>query len=131
MDVLSDNTVRYSPPPGYVGSDTFTYTVTSGGITETSTVTVIVTNTSPVTSDMQLTMDEDGTQISGGLKVTDPDNDVVRVTSFQVDGITGVSRLTIGGPTIAVIPGVGTFTLTYDRNTPSSQSLTGMASSRR
>jgi hypothetical protein len=31
----------------YVGSDTFTYTVTSGGVTETATVTVTLTNSAP------------------------------------------------------------------------------------
>lgn len=114
--VLSDNTIRYSPPPGFVGRDTFTYTVTSGGITETSTVTVIVTNAAPVTTDMNLSMDEDGAQISGRLTVSDPDSDVVRVTSFQVDGMNGVFAINRFGTGTAVIPGVGTFTLSYDRS---------------
>lgn len=114
--VLSDNTIRYSPPPGFVGRDTFTYTVTSGGITETSTVTVIVTNAAPVTTDMNLSMDEDGAQISGRLTVSDPDFDVVRVTSFQVDGINGVFAINRFGTGTALIPGVGTFTLSYDRS---------------
>lgn len=114
--VLSDNTIRYSPPPGFVGRDTFTYTVTSGGITETSTVTVIVTNAAPVTTDMNLSMDEDGAQLSGRLTVTDPDSDVVRVTSFQVDGVNGVFAINRFGTGTAVIPGVGTFTLSYDRS---------------
>lgn len=113
---LSDNTIRYSPPPGFVGRDTFTYTVTSGGITETSTVTVIVTNAAPVTTDMNLSMEEDGAQISGRLTVTDPDFDVVRVTSFQVDGINGVFAINRFGTGTALIPGVGTFTLSYDRS---------------
>ncbi len=114
--VLSDNTIRYSPPPGFVGRDTFTYTVTSGGITETSTVTVIVTNAAPVTTDMNLSMEEDGAQISGRLTVTDPDFDVVRVTSFQVDGMNGVFAINRFGTGTALIPGVGTFTLSYDRS---------------
>lgn len=116
LEVLSDNTVRYSPPAGYAGRDSFTYTVTSGGITETTIVSILVTNTSPMSGDMQLTMNEDGTPLSGELNVTDPDNDVLRVTSFQVDGIAGsFPVVNLGSPTVAVIPGVGTFTLTYDR----------------
>lgn len=114
--VLSDNTIRYSPPPGFVGTDTFTYTVTSGGITETSTVTVIVTNAAPVATDMNLSMNEDGAQLSGRLTVSDPDFDVVRVTSFQVDGVNSVFAINRFGTATAVIPGVGTFTLSYDRS---------------
>ena len=114
--VLSDNTIRYTPPPGFVGRDTFTYTVTSGGITETSTVTVVITNAAPVATDMNLSMDEDGAQLSGRLTVTDPDSDVVRVTSFQVDGVNGVFAINRFGTGTAVIPGVGTFTLSYDRS---------------
>ncbi len=114
--VLSDNTIRYSPPPGYVGIDTFTYTVTSGGITETSTVEVVITNTAPVTTDTDVSMNEDGPQISGSLTVTDVDSDVIRVTSFQVDGMNGVFTINRFGTGTAVIPGVGTFTLSYDRN---------------
>jgi VCBS repeat-containing protein len=37
----------YTPVNGYVGSDSFTYTVTSGGVTETQTVSVNVTGTVP------------------------------------------------------------------------------------
>ncbi len=34
--------VTYTPNPGFFGTDTFTYTVTSGGVTETATVSVTV-----------------------------------------------------------------------------------------
>jgi VCBS repeat-containing protein len=37
----------YTPVNGYVGSDSFTYTVSSGGVTETQTVSVNVTGTVP------------------------------------------------------------------------------------
>jgi hypothetical protein len=37
-----DNTVTYTPGPGYSGQDSYTYTVTSGGVTETATVNVTV-----------------------------------------------------------------------------------------
>ncbi|MFB0710813.1 Ig-like domain-containing protein [Buttiauxella noackiae] len=113
VEVLSDNTVRYTPPLGYSGRDSFTYTVTSGGVTETSIVTVVVTNTSPFSGNMQLTMDEDGNALTGKLDVTDPDNDVLRVTSFQIDGISTPFPVSNNGlPVTADIPGVGKFTLT-------------------
>ena len=42
VTVNSDNTLTYTPTPGYVGQDTYTYTVTSGGVTEIASVTVNV-----------------------------------------------------------------------------------------
>ena len=39
---LTDDFVVYTPTAGYTGSDSFTYTVTSGGVTETGTVNVTV-----------------------------------------------------------------------------------------
>ncbi|SFL27181.1 cadherin domain-containing protein, partial [Azotobacter beijerinckii] len=41
---LSGGTVTYTPNANYHGSDSFTYTVTSGGVTETTTVNVTQTN---------------------------------------------------------------------------------------
>lgn len=39
--------ITYTPNAGYFGSDSFTYTVTSGGVTETATVTINVTPAQP------------------------------------------------------------------------------------
>ena len=39
---LTDDFVVYTPTAGYTGSDSFTYTVTSGGVTETGNVSVTV-----------------------------------------------------------------------------------------
>ena len=41
--INGDNTITYTPNADYTGADSFTYTVTSGGVTETATVTVTVT----------------------------------------------------------------------------------------
>ena len=38
----ADGTLTYTPVNGYAGGDTFTYTVTSGGVTETATETITV-----------------------------------------------------------------------------------------
>lgn len=46
--VNPDGTITYTPHPGYAGTDTFTYTATSGGITETTTVTITVLEQNPV-----------------------------------------------------------------------------------
>ena len=42
--ITGDNRVTYTPNAGFVGVDSFTYTVTSGGVTETGTVTVTVSD---------------------------------------------------------------------------------------
>ncbi|MGB3289725.1 MAG: Ig-like domain-containing protein, partial [Burkholderiaceae bacterium] len=46
--ITPDGRITYTPKPGMSGTDTFTYTVTSGGITETTTVTVEVMPENPV-----------------------------------------------------------------------------------
>ncbi|EJG1534202.1 tandem-95 repeat protein, partial [Vibrio parahaemolyticus] len=43
VTVNNDGTVTYTPDDNYVGKDTFTYVVTSGGVSESTTVTVNVT----------------------------------------------------------------------------------------
>lgn len=42
VTINPDGSITYTPDPGFTGTDTFTYTVTSGGVTETATVTVQV-----------------------------------------------------------------------------------------
>lgn len=42
VTINPDGSITYTPNPGFTGTDTFTYTVTSGGVTETTTVTVQV-----------------------------------------------------------------------------------------
>ncbi|TPB49840.1 tandem-95 repeat protein, partial [Vibrio parahaemolyticus] len=59
--VNNDGTVTYTPDDNYVGKDTFTYVVTSGGVSESTTVTVNVTpvNDAPVAKDDIATTQED------------------------------------------------------------------------
>ncbi|WP_337220321.1 Ig-like domain-containing protein, partial [Vibrio parahaemolyticus] len=56
-----DGTVTYTPDDNYVGKDTFTYVVTSGGVSESTTVNVDVTpvNDAPVAKDDTAITDED------------------------------------------------------------------------
>ncbi|MGL1302989.1 tandem-95 repeat protein, partial [Vibrio parahaemolyticus] len=53
VTVNNDGTVTYTPDDNYVGKDTFTYVVTSGGVSESTTVEVNVTpvNDAPVAKD--------------------------------------------------------------------------------
>lgn len=48
VTINPDGSITYTPNPGFTGTDTFTYTVTSGGVTETTTVTVQVLPGQPV-----------------------------------------------------------------------------------
>ncbi|MDG6774176.1 retention module-containing protein [Thiomicrorhabdus sp. ZW0627] len=43
ITINQNGTITYDPDPNYNGSDSFTYTVTSGGVTETATVNIDVT----------------------------------------------------------------------------------------
>ena len=107
--------VVYTPRPGFVGFDSFSYTVRSGGVEETATVVVWVTNQAPVTTDVTAHMDEDGGTVQGILPVTDADNDAVRVTGFTVDGDPNSYAVPANGSRTVVIAGRGTLTLTSDR----------------
>ena len=54
----TDDTIDYTPDTDYHGSDSFTYTVTSGGVTETATVTMTVTADPDIVDD-SVEVDED------------------------------------------------------------------------
>ena len=95
-----DGTVIYTPAPGFVGIDRFTYTVTSNGTTETATVTVVVDavpNTDPIAQPLPDTSALDGQSvrfdISGAF--SDPDGDALTFTArglpsgLSIDPITG------------------------------------------
>ncbi|TOG61625.1 RTX toxin [Vibrio parahaemolyticus] len=62
--VNNDGTVTYTPDDNYVGKDTFTYVVTSGGVSESTTVTVNVTpvNDKPESEDFTHVADDQLTQ---------------------------------------------------------------------
>ncbi|MCR9844798.1 tandem-95 repeat protein, partial [Vibrio parahaemolyticus] len=61
VSVNPDGSVTYTPNDNYVGKDTFTYIVTSGGVSESTTVNVDVTpvNDAPVAKDDIATTQED------------------------------------------------------------------------
>ncbi|EJG1926441.1 TPA: tandem-95 repeat protein, partial [Vibrio parahaemolyticus] len=61
VSVNPDGSVTYTPNDNYVGKDTFTYIVTSGGVSESTTVSVDVTpvNDAPVAKDDIATTQED------------------------------------------------------------------------
>ncbi|MFW1623830.1 tandem-95 repeat protein, partial [Vibrio parahaemolyticus] len=85
--VNSDGTVTYTPDDNYVGEDTFTYIVTSGGVSESTTVNVDVTpvNDAPVAKDDIATTQEDTAVTIDALpNDTDADGDKLSIESASV-----------------------------------------------
>ncbi|QMA48733.1 DUF4347 domain-containing protein [Citrobacter freundii] len=111
--VIDNGKVIYTPnTTSYVGSDTFTYTVTSGGVTETATVTIQMNNAAPVTQGENVSTPEDTTLTSSAaqnllLNDSDPDGDTLSILNYSVSGVgtvftagqtadlTGYGKLTI------------------------------------
>ncbi|WP_229601917.1 tandem-95 repeat protein, partial [Vibrio parahaemolyticus] len=85
--VNNDGTVTYTPDDNYVGKDTFTYVVTSGGVSESTTVEVNVTpvNDAPVAKDDIATTQEDTAVIIDVLpNDSDVDGDKLSIQSASV-----------------------------------------------
>ncbi len=90
---LANGTVTYTPTANFTGTDSFTYTITSGGVPETATVTVTVTavNDAPVLSDtaLSITVAEDAGAPSGavGSAISAFTGGITDVDSAAVKGI--------------------------------------------
>ncbi|MGY6462220.1 tandem-95 repeat protein, partial [Vibrio parahaemolyticus] len=87
VSVNPDGSVTYTPNDNYVGKDTFTYVVTSGGVSESTTVEVNVTpvNDAPVAKDDIATTQEDTAVTIDVLpNDTDIDGDTLRIDSASV-----------------------------------------------
>ena len=108
---LANGQITYTPNLNFFGTDTFTYTVSSGGVTETATVTVNVAavNDAPVnTVPAAQVATEDTNRIITGVSVVDVDSTSL-TTTLSIPGTTGtLSVLTGGGATIT---GNGTATV--------------------
>ncbi|EGQ8234762.1 tandem-95 repeat protein, partial [Vibrio parahaemolyticus] len=97
--VNNDGTVTYTPDDNYVGKDTFTYVVTSGGVSESTTVTVNVTpvNDAPVAKDDIATTQEDTALTIDVLpNDTDIDGDTLRIDSASVPSDQGTVEIVDG-----------------------------------
>ncbi|WP_179115321.1 tandem-95 repeat protein, partial [Vibrio sp. SALL6] len=87
VSINSDGSVTYTPNDNYVGKDTFTYIVTSGGVSESTTVEVNVTpvNDAPVAKDDIATTQEDTAVTIDVLpNDTDVDGDKLSIESVSV-----------------------------------------------
>ncbi|WP_139046023.1 tandem-95 repeat protein, partial [Vibrio parahaemolyticus] len=97
--VNNDGTVTYTPDDNYVGEDTFTYIVTSGGVSESTTVNVDVTpvNDAPVAKDDIATTQEDtAVTIDVLSNDTDVDGDKLSIQSASVPEAQGKVEIVDG-----------------------------------
>ncbi|MEK2159568.1 tandem-95 repeat protein [Vibrio parahaemolyticus] len=97
--VNNDGTVTYTPDDNYVGADSFTYIVTSGGVSESTTVNVDVTpvNDAPVAKDDIATTQEDTAVTIDVLpNDTDIDGDTLRIDSASVPSDQGTVEIVDG-----------------------------------
>ncbi|EHC7289770.1 tandem-95 repeat protein [Vibrio parahaemolyticus] len=97
--VNNDGTVIYTPDDNYVGKDTFTYVVTSGGVSESTTVEVNVTpvNDAPVAKDDIATTQEDTAVTIDVLpNDSDVDGDKLSIQSASVPSDQGTVEIVDG-----------------------------------
>ena len=120
VSFAADGTLTYTPAANYNGPDSFTYTVTSGGVTETATVTVSVApvNDPPVAVDDGPVPVTEDTPATGSVlpNDSDVDGDLLTVTQFTVAGdptvYTAGQTATIAGVGTLVINADGSYTFT-------------------
>ncbi|EJI1376616.1 tandem-95 repeat protein [Vibrio parahaemolyticus] len=99
VSVNPDGSVTYTPNDNYVGKDTFTYIVTSGGVSESTTVNVDVTpvNDAPVAKDDTATTQEDTAVTIDVLpNDTDVDGDKLSIQSASVPSDQGTVEIVDG-----------------------------------
>ncbi|EIC5076312.1 tandem-95 repeat protein [Vibrio parahaemolyticus] len=97
--VNNDGTVTYTPDENYVGKDTFTYIVTSGGVSESTTVEVNVTpvNDAPVAKgDIATTQEDTAVTIDVLPNDTDIDGDKLSIESASVPEAQGKVEIVEG-----------------------------------
>ncbi|PWS36886.1 hypothetical protein DFH01_08310, partial [Falsiroseomonas bella] len=91
LSVFDDGSFSYTPAPGFVGTDSFTYTVSDGVQQDTATVTIEVVNAAPTVSDDVRTVAEDGS-LNGSVAGLADDVDGDGLTFALVGG--GLAGLT-------------------------------------
>ena len=80
--INADGTIAYTPNAGFAATDTFDYTITDGGATDTATVTVLVANRAPVAvGDEATTSRASQATIDVLGNDADPDGDALTVRS--------------------------------------------------
>jgi len=116
--VISGDVILYTPAAGFVGTDTFTYTIDDGaGGQATATVTVEVeqSNRPPVANDNRFSVESDSSDNALDVLAndSDPDGDPLTIVSVSTPGN---GSAVISGDVILYTPAagfVGTDTFTY------------------
>ncbi|WP_461547445.1 Ig-like domain-containing protein, partial [Sphaerotilus sulfidivorans] len=89
VTISASGQALYTPTAGFIGTDTFQYTVTSSGTTETATVTVVVSaapNQPPqAVNDIASTPEDTPVTIDVLANDSDPNGDPLSVTAASVD----------------------------------------------
>jgi hypothetical protein len=120
---VSDSSVLYTPVVGFVGTETFTYSINDGNSnTASATVTITVTekpNTPPVLQDAEITVAEDSAAISIDViaQATDVDGDTLTLEAVgtpSADGTASVSNNQISYAPAIGFSGTETFTYTVN-----------------
>lgn len=107
--INADGTITYTPNPGFVGTDSFTYTLTdTGGLSDTATVTVTVTPaaSTPVVIEQRISSGADDVEqaASGFMYFDSSDLELVDDPSFNGNGQTvGLRFASLDIPQGAVI----------------------------
>ena len=111
--INGDNTITYTPNSNYTGADSFTYTVTSGGVTETATVTlnVIPVNDAPTVEGTiaAQNINEDFASYTIDLNAAFADTETP--DGALVYGVTGNTNINV-----SIASGIATITPTADWN---------------
>ncbi|MEI6473706.1 MAG: tandem-95 repeat protein, partial [Holophagaceae bacterium] len=110
-------TVTYTPNADYNGTDSYTYTVTSGGVTETATVSVTVTAVADVSTDT-LSMAED-TAITANV-ITGTNG----ASADSFEGTPTLTAVTQGAHGAVTYTGAGAVTYTPDADYNGTDSYT-------
>jgi hypothetical protein len=111
--------VDYTPATNFYGTETITYIVSDGTLTDSGTLTITVTevNFAPVAVNDTASLDEDSTKTSTNVIAndTDVDGDTLSLTSASTAG-TGTVAVNADGLSVDYTPGAnfnGTETITY------------------
>jgi len=107
INVNPDKTITYTPNTGFIGSDSFTYTINDGhGEASTATVTITVNNPPIAVNDVFNTLNTVSTAIDVTKNDMDPDGDNLTVSIFSKP-LHG--KVSINGNIITYTPNAGYF----------------------
>jgi Bacterial Ig domain len=125
---LANGQITYKPNANFVGSDSFTYSVTSGGITETATVNVTVgsVNDAPAGTDKTVSINEEQvyTFAAGDFGFTDPNDTpanalqsvVITTLPLAAEGVLKLNGVAVTPGQVIALAQIGQLTFTPAAN---------------